>query len=530
MNPKFSTELYALTDMIILTLLFAILTLGSVDAHISTKNKQFVDEDGRTHIFRGQNAVYKIAPWLPKAHGWDSETTLSDVDARNLKKWGFNVIRLGVMWPGLEPGKRGDYSKKYLHDVQVIVETLASHGVSVVLDLHQDLFARDFCGEGVPDYVVDTCKQYMPEGMNAFPAPVWHNSSAETFDENGDPALDWCLQVPFFEYYLSEEVSAMFQCLYDNRDTLWDAMGGFWRAVADHFKDSPSVLGYELINEPWLGDVYNKKDLLLPQQTEKQFLEPMYQHIHEYIREVDDHKIIFFEGVTIDYWQSGFSQVPGGVDYGDRSALAYHIYCPLQDVTPGKLLACKGIDKEFMHFRQKDAERLGSGLIMTEFGAMQDIHGDMQEMEKLCQMADEVNASWMYWQFKYYQDLTTMTPIGESMYSAEGGHLSYEKLRVLSRTYPQVTAGTLGKFMFNSRNAHFDMSYVPFVDRKDLTTFVYMNKELHYPHGAKIDIDNNSVEMKCSDLGVEFVYGGTDEVTVNINITPCGKDDNCTCN
>lgn len=74
---------------------------------------------------------------------------------------------------------------------------------------------------------------------------------------------------------------------------------------------------------------------------------------------MDDEKIIFFEGLTIDYWYAvrvcmyvciyfpvemicmyvcvhrpnGFSEGPGGADYSDRQALAYHIYCPLSQPT-----------------------------------------------------------------------------------------------------------------------------------------------------------------------------------------------------
>ena len=104
--------------------------------------------------------------------------------------------------------------------------------------------------------------------------------------------------------------------------------------IAKRFSSFDNVLGYELINEPWAGDVYKHPDLLLPGRTEKQYLEPMYAHLHKAIREVDDEKIIFYEGLTIDYWPSGFSQGPGGAAYNDRQAYAYHIYCPLQVLMP----------------------------------------------------------------------------------------------------------------------------------------------------------------------------------------------------
>ena len=123
-------------------------------------------------------------------------------------------------------------------------------------------------------------------------------------------------------------MGAGFQCLYDNQHNLWDAMAGFWVTVASRFSSFANVLGYELINEPWAGDVYAQPKSLAPQFTEKNYLQPLYQHLHKAIRAVDDQKIIFFEGLTIDYWPNGFSESPGGQEYNDRQALAYHIYCP----------------------------------------------------------------------------------------------------------------------------------------------------------------------------------------------------------
>lgn len=523
---------------------FIISIYSARQVHI--ENHKFVDELGRTRIYRGQNAVYKISPWLPKSSGFDTTSTLSRIDAKNLQKWGFNVVRLGVMWPGLEPGDQGAYSEEYLDEVEKIVKILKDHGISVLLDLHQDLFARDYCGEGVPKYVVDTCKKYAPEGMKPFPAPVTTldratNTSAIYYDENGYPDLDWCLQTGFFNFYMSEEVSSMFQCIYDNRDNLWDALGGYWRKVASRFSTMSNVLGYELINEPWLGDIYNDKSLLLPQQTEKKHLEPMYEHIAGMIREVDQDKIIFFEGVTIDYWPSGFTKVPGGEEYADRSVLAYHIYCPLQEPKPGKLLACREIDEFYMKQRQKDAERLNSGLMMTEFGAVLSKVQDMQEMETLAQMVDSYQASWMYWQFKQYEDITTITPEGETMYSGVGGSLSQQKLRVLSRTYPRATAGELNSFLFNSRTGVFTMNYTPVLNEYKLTTEIYFNRDTHYKNGVrfKVSVDHdgsNGGEVQdltasvlevwfCDANRLDLSYTGNAKSTLIVTLEPCNADD-----
>ena len=38
----------------------------------------------------------------------------------------------------------------------------------------------------------------------------------------------------------------------------------YWSKVTNTFKDVENVLGYEIINEPWGGDIYADPDLILP--------------------------------------------------------------------------------------------------------------------------------------------------------------------------------------------------------------------------------------------------------------------------
>jgi len=47
-----------------------------------------------------------------------------------------------------------------------------------------------------------------------------------------------------------------FQALYDNVDGIQDALGDFWGNVSATFVNNDAVLGYELINEPFMGDLW----------------------------------------------------------------------------------------------------------------------------------------------------------------------------------------------------------------------------------------------------------------------------------
>ena len=99
----------------------------------------------------------------------------------------------------------------------------------------------------------------------------------------------------------------------------------------------------------------------------------MYEYINSRIRAVDDQKIVMYEGLTYDYFQSGFTQAPGGPQYNDRQAYSYHIYCPLKNETTIEMtvneFVCGKVDDLFFEKRKEDVARLGGGMIMTEFGA-----------------------------------------------------------------------------------------------------------------------------------------------------------------
>ena len=64
------------------------------------------DSQGRVVLFHGVNVVYKHPPYIAypdPGKPWD----LSARDARQIRDLGFDVVRLGIEWQGLEPGSGG---------------------------------------------------------------------------------------------------------------------------------------------------------------------------------------------------------------------------------------------------------------------------------------------------------------------------------------------------------------------------------------------------------------------------------------
>ncbi len=65
-----------------------------------------------------------------------------------------------------------------------------------MLDQHQDLINRKFCGEGFPDWAVVS--------DNTFPAPLKIDLPR---DENGYPIVQECLKYDFFAFYWTHDIT-----------------------------------------------------------------------------------------------------------------------------------------------------------------------------------------------------------------------------------------------------------------------------------------------------------------------------------
>ena len=112
-----------------MSILLVCLPLVSCLSPIHVEDGYFVDKEGRVRLFHGINSVIKGFPWYdPKM--------LDPERQRQLGEWGFNAIRLGAMWTGLEP-EEGAINETYVGVLKEVVEGLGSNGIYTYLDMHQ---------------------------------------------------------------------------------------------------------------------------------------------------------------------------------------------------------------------------------------------------------------------------------------------------------------------------------------------------------------------------------------------------------
>ena len=416
-------------------------------------------------------------------------------------QWGLNVVRVGFHWHMVEY-EPGIYNQSYINDLVDFVARLNQHDIYVILDMHQDCWSPRFCNaHGIPAmYSNGYSTDYNPGGSKAYPEPVvkpTYNSKGEITNCNQVGKLVFGWATCYFTY----SVGVAAQRLYDNDETILEKFGEFWQMIALKVKDFPNILGYELLNEPWLGNVPLSFDELIPTNpywdlwfpkvADRKNMVRLYKTLHEYIRLVDNESIIFFEPATggnyLDAFPVGFDEGPGGVEYNNRQALAYHIYCPFIDSKQASsfiqyILAnisvetCDILDDALYNVRKSDTERLKVAGFLTEFGNA----GDGRAAEDIINFAagkmDEFFHGWSYWYI-----------------NPDPKNKNTSVSRALARPYPHCIAGDPKKYSFNPRTKKFSLEYFPCsgMTCANVTEIYTSLKYVYYSAGMNRTISTN---------------------------------------
>ena len=428
------------------------------------EGRWFTDKLGRVITLHGFNLVYKVGSYRP------ADTGFGRNDARFLRRHGFNTIRLGIIYKGLEPnppaanGTRS-YSRAYLRSIKRTERTLARHRIFSLLDFHQDLYNERFEGEGWPDW------QVLDDGL---PSQL----------QQGFPA----------NYLVNVGLNRAFDSFWANRHAhgvaLQDAYADAWRHVATRFKRKPYVLGYDLLNEPWPGSAY-------PTCTNPAGcpafdagpLTAFSNRVIDRIREVDRRTLVFWEPLlTFDFG----AQTHHG-DTGDGEAgFSFHNYCLPAGIgfgaPPGA--SCDLLEELVFDNADEVSARTGDVPFLTEFGASD----DLDDTERVARLADEHMVSWQYWHYCDCDDPTTAGPGVQSLVvdpsrPPTGDNLKREKLEVLARPYPRAVAGTPTGFRFDARTRRFQLSYSTRAPdgrrlRRRVRTEIFVPR-IHYPAGYR---------------------------------------------
>jgi endoglycosylceramidase len=441
---------------------------------LTTTGNWITNSDGQVVLLHGVNDITKVAPYEFSASGFTTD------DAQFLEDHGFNVVRLDILWEAVEP-QPGVYNTDYLNSVDQTIQTLANHGIHVILNMHQngysDLLAGG--GDGAPGWAIQTDgvditspgtnpNYYLDPGENQAWDAFWANEDAP----NGAGALE-------------------------------DDYTQMWQHVASYFSDNPNIAGFELMNEPFPGT--NADPFFSTEQ-----LTPFYDQVSSAIRSVDPSTPVFYEpslnaiyGQPIDL---GTVDDPHGV-------LAFHDYLPGFLKLAGLPPSLPAGQASFNDAAQYAGEH-GIPAFMSEFGSN---YGGITYEQ---QPADQNLFGWTESVYNNPGD-PTKSLVYDLTQPPTGDNVDTARLTELAEPYPQTVSGTPDSYSFANGTMQFSYSTQEagglgnFPAGSQTTVAV---PSLQYPDGYTVTVTGGEVVSapNASELVIASSSGAS---TVSVTVT-----------
>jgi endoglycosylceramidase len=429
----------------ILLLLVLVFLVWRISYRPDKKKRFLTTKDGRIHILHGMNVI-SAAKSDPLRVGGTTKQDFLDLSER----WGFNAVRLLIFWDGIEPQK-GVYDEEYLARVRERLDWCAEAGLTVILDLHQDLYSIQFGGDGAPDWAVITndepFERQEPWELNYVQPAVRAAINNFWFDGEQHEELQ--------THYINAALKAL--------DTL-----------ADH----PTVIGIDLYNEPTMATLHG----LL--HFERKYLTDFTQKLINTIREKHTDLWIFFEPSALgpnQGFRSGLGKLNDPREGEPRLVYFPHIYTLDLDIN-GQYMGLPLHIHFWAHQRRRETRRFQTPMMVGEFGLDENKPGALAFLTKALNVFDNIASGWTYWSYDRG---------GWGILSQEGEEM--QKAEVLERPYPQKVAGTQPEYHWNPVDKVFTLSYETTTSK--LPTEIYLPNR-HWPEGWQLV--NQGVEIESS--------------------------------
>ena len=443
---------------------------------------------------------------------------LTDEKLDWFKTHGLNTLRVGVHWSLLEIAPLV-YNETYLDEIVALIGRLARHEIWAIVDMHQDQWSTYYCsGHGVPTFYAappEDQPQYHPGGAKAYPLPV----APSTLTNATPPPSEQMDCAEFMRKHQGSAASlytyalgAATQRMYDDAK-LQAAFGAFWSKVATALRPLANIVAFELINEPWYGDVKLERGpggvdgwrLGQPAALSAPSLMRLYTSLHEAIRAVDDETIVLFEpgaGGAAYHEPTNFTSGPGGSSYDDRQAFSYHQYCP--DSLDGhewggapppsspadvaaRIKRCDDATAAMVAMRRQDAKavcagRGGGAALVTEFGQVNNDTVGVAALTAATSAYEAASQGWTIWSVQLMNWLQTGGVPGRHVKPAPP---PANWLKPLARTYAAAVPGDVLSQQFDPETGAYTLRYTAAEDpaTRRMPCVIRLSAALHYPNG-----------------------------------------------
>ncbi len=423
---------------------------------LKVKGKRFVNESGKVVLLQGINFVCKekemgyMWPEHKKLFAWSAES-------------GFNLIRLGIFWDAVEP-EPGQYDDVYLERISEIIRDAEEENLYVLVDMHQDLWSV----------------------LYADGAPKW-----ATVTDGADHPQDCAM---WFDAYLRSDAIINAADHFWKNDKAGDEIGlmdhyvDMWGHIAEKLEGHDNIIGYEPMNEPFMGSLARNTFGMAGMKTKEKYPEfdfatmqgitpesqaymgsivgeafmefdrntlmPFYQKMNDVIRKYT--KTALATGGNIycsANFPSGIGRVLGtGGEAESQQIYAPHGYDSVVDSDNYENFSRENVEILFAD-KKATQNRLGMPVIVGEWGAFPSKDFTNLLIDHMNEILEKYQWSSTYWQY---------TP----------GMEKDDHYTALKRAYPVETEGNLCSYHYNREKKELEVvwegtelfCFVPFPD------------------------------------------------------------------
>jgi endoglucanase len=313
---------------------------AQTNTFISVRGKEIIGPDGKNFLIRGTNLGNWLVPegYMFKFKNANSPRLINQVLAELIG-----------------PDATADFWQKWLDNyiTQQDIQYIKALGMnSIRVPFNYRLFtSEDYLGSrgedrgfALLDRLISWCKQ-----ERLFIILDMHCAPGGQTGDNIDDGFGY----PF---------------LFDNEQSRRLTIN-IWKRIADHCKNEPIIMGYDLLNEP-IAHYFDKAHF-------NPLLEPLYREIVQAIREVDTNHLVFLGGAQ---WDSNFKIF--GIPFDKKAVYTFHKYwtATTQDVI-----------QEYIDFRDKYQVPIYVG----ETGENKD-----DWILNFRKLVEQNNIGWHFWPYK----------------------------------------------------------------------------------------------------------------------------------
>lgn len=329
---------------------------------VVTDGTRFVDRNGRTVDLRGVN-VHSLEPAVyERAH-----------------EIGANFIRVTVPWDQFEPlppsGGVRNFDETRLEALDALVQYCARYDIQVLLDMHQYGWSPYF--------------SHLQSGGRANGIPNWF------YEGRRFPATDEGRHLAQARFYGDPRGIELYS--------------GYATMLAERYRHSPNVLGYEILNEPPTG-VMPRKPWVAARILRWQ------GRIIDAIRKVDPVRTVFFmvpPRIDLRHVDLGPLGTSGGYAFDFHDYYAGTGERGRTTLQGGSYEGTRFAQHAHLEPAVQAAKRWGVPMIVGEWGIFADAPGADEYQRQMVSLFQSLGVGWARWSLDRRERLSLLGPDGD---------------------------------------------------------------------------------------------------------------------